>query len=181
MAEGEGRHRWLVLIYRVPQVPPGRRTYVWRRLKGLGAVYLQQAAAILPDQPQIRQALETLSERILEGEGEVSLLETASPSSAWEQDVIARFNSLRNAEYAELGKAVERIEDDIGRETRKGTFTFAALEDVESDWEKLQRWQERIAARDFFATPGQTEAREALERAKTALAAFTAAVESVEG
>src|SRR5207249_4841485 len=51
-------HAWLLLIYRVPQEPPGRRTYVWRQLKQLGAVYLQQAAAILPDQPELRAAQE---------------------------------------------------------------------------------------------------------------------------
>lgn len=50
---GPGR-AWLLLIYRVPQDPPGRRTYVWRQLKSLGAVYLQQAAVILPDRPDLR-------------------------------------------------------------------------------------------------------------------------------
>ena len=46
--------RWLLLIYRVPQAPPGRRTYVWRQLRQLGAVYLQQAAAILERGPEAR-------------------------------------------------------------------------------------------------------------------------------
>ena len=41
--------RWLLLIYRVPADPPGRRTYVWRQLRQLGAVYLQQAAAAVRD------------------------------------------------------------------------------------------------------------------------------------
>jgi hypothetical protein len=27
------QQRWLLLIYKVPQDPPGRRTYVWRQLK----------------------------------------------------------------------------------------------------------------------------------------------------
>lgn len=178
--QDERPRRWLLLIYRVSQDPPGRRSYVWRQLKGLGAVYLQQAAAILPDQPELRQALETLAERIRTGEGEVSLLETASPTPAWEVDLIARFNALRDAEHAELGKAVERFEDDIRRETRKGQFTFAALEDVESDWEKLQRWQGRIDRRDFFAAPAQAVTGEAMVRAGAALSDFTAVVEAQE-
>jgi len=69
----EGPTRWLLLIYRVAQDPPGRRTYVWRQLKGLGAVYLQQAAAILPDRPELRAALTALTARIREQEGEASL------------------------------------------------------------------------------------------------------------
>lgn len=74
--------RWLLLIYRVPQDPPGRRTYVWCQLKGLGAVYLQRAAAILPDRPDQRRALEALTERIRSDVGEVSLLEATSPTLA---------------------------------------------------------------------------------------------------
>lgn len=169
---GTPPRRWLLFIYRVPQDPPGRRTYVWRQLRGLGAAYLQQAAAILPDRPDVRAALEALLQRIHEYEGEVSLLETASPTADWETWVVARFNQHRDEEYAELIENVERFEDEIARESRKGKFTFAELEELESDWEKLHRWRERILARDFFVSPGQKEADEALGQGKTALDAF---------
>lgn len=168
--------RWLLFIYRVPQEPPGRRTYVWRQLKGLGAAYLQQAAAILPDQPELRQALEALALRIREFEGEVSLLETTSPAPAWEVQTVARFNQGRDEEYAELIENVERFEDEIARESRRGKFTFAELEDLEADWEKLERWRKRIHTRDFFTSPGHMDADAALERGRAALEAFTAQV-----
>lgn len=176
MTQSEARERWLLLIYRVPQEPPGRRTYVWRQLKGLGAVYLQQAAAILPDRPAVRPALEALAERIRAQEGEVSFLATASPDAAWERDLVARFNAARDEEYAELVENVERFEDEVARETRKEKFTFAELEDIEADWEKLGRWRGRIEVRDFFAAPGRAGAEAALARGRVALATFTAAV-----
>lgn len=172
---GPGR-AWLLLIYRVPQDPPGRRTYVWRRLKSLGAVYLQQAAAILPDRPDLRQALEALADRIHAAEGEVSLLETRSPTPVWERELIARFNQARDAEWAELVENVERLEDEIARETRKEKFTFAELEDLEADWEKLGRWRGRIKARDFFGAPVGAVAEAALARGRAALERFTATV-----
>src|SRR5919201_3513939 len=120
-------HAWLLLIYRVPQEPAGRRTYVWRQLKQLGAVYLQQAAAILPDRPEVRSALDALVERVRAFEGEASLLETRSPDPAWEADLVARFDQARDAEYAEVVENVERFEDEVRRESRKGKFTFAEL------------------------------------------------------
>jgi hypothetical protein len=181
MTETTPLARWLLLIYRVPQEPPGRRTYVWRQLKQLGAVYLQQAAAILPDSPGLRQALEALAARIREYEGEVSLLETTSPDQDWERATIDRFNRARDEEYAELVENVERFEDEIARETRKGKFTFAELEDIEADWEKLGRWRERIRERDFFDAPGCAEAEQALERGRAALQAFAARVYEHEG
>jgi hypothetical protein len=168
--------RWLLLIYRVPQDPPGHRTYVWRQLKGLGAVYLQQAAAILPDRPHVRTALTALETRITASEGKASLLATSSPSAAWEAETIARFNQPRDAEYAELYENMERLEDEIARESRRGKFVFAELEDLEADWQKLGRWRKRIIARDFFGAPGRAETDVVMARARSALDAFTTRV-----
>lgn len=177
----QGQRQWLLLIYKVPQDPPGRRTYVWRQIKQLGAVYLQQAAAVLPNRPEVRAPLEALAARIREFEGEVSLLETTSPDSAWERDLVARFNQARGDEYAELIKNVARLEGEMGRETHLGKFTFAELEDLEVESEKLQNWCERITARDFFAAPDRVAALQALARAQTGLANFAAAVYQAEG
>jgi hypothetical protein len=179
--QDEAARYWILIIYRVPQDPPGRRTYVWRYMKRLGAVYLQQAVAILPDLPQVRTTLEALAERIREFPGEVSLLQTTSPSPEWEQDLIRQFNQARDAEYEELIENIERFEDEVRRESQKGKFTFAELEDIESDWEKVQRWHERITDRDFFAAPGRCAAEDALMRGQKALEVFSAAVYEHEG
>ena len=181
MSDEPHPRRWLLLIYRVPQDPPGRRTYVWRQLRQLGAVYLQQAAAIVPDRAALRIALESLSQRIREYGGEVSLLATVSQDDPWEADLLARFNQARDAEYAEIVENVERFEDEIRRERSKGRFTFAQLEDIEADWEKVQRWHERIRARDFFDAPGRAEAAVALARGQTELELFTGEVSAREG
>jgi len=181
MADAWRPRSWLLLIYRVPQDPPGRRTYVWRQLRQLGAVYLQQAAAVLPERPELRTALDALSQRIREYGGEVSFLTTASPDQGWEDELLERFNQARDAEYAEIVENVERFEDEIRRERTKGRFTFAQLDDIEADWEKLQRWYERIGARDFFGAPGRAVADAALARGQAELEAFTTEVSAHEG
>jgi hypothetical protein len=106
-------------------------------------------------------------------DGEVSLLETQSPAADWESDVVARFNLARDAEYQEIVESVERFEDEIRRESRKERYTFAELEESETDWEKLRRWQERVVARDFFAAPDRSASDEAMARGRLALDAFT--------
>ena len=47
MSEGEQQAAggWLLLVYRVPPEPSRLRAAVWRRLKSLGAIYLQNSAA----------------------------------------------------------------------------------------------------------------------------------------
>src|SRR5512141_2709529 len=150
--------RWLLLVYRIQAGSSSRRTYVWRQLRQLGAVYLQQAVAVLPDRPELRAGLDQLGGRIRASGGEVSLLETASPSAAWEAELIARFNVARNAEYDEVVESVERFEDEIRRETRKKRFMVAELEGSEADWEKLRRWFARLKERDFFGAGGRAGA-----------------------
>jgi hypothetical protein len=172
----DARGRWLLLIHRVPQDPSSRRAYVWRQLKQLGALYLQQAAAILPDRTDTAANLESLAARIREFGGEVSLLSTTSPSEEWDLEIRSRFNAARDAEYAELLENVERFEYEVRREGEKGRFTFAQLEDVEAEWEKLQRWVERIRARDFFTATAGPRAAAALQAAAGLLETFTASV-----
>lgn len=173
--------RWLLLIYRIRAESSGRRTYVWRQLRQLGAVYLQQAAAVLPDRPGLRAELDRLGQRIRSTGGEASLLETVSPSRAWEEDLVGRFNAGRDAEYEEVIDSVERFEDEIRRETRKKRFRFAELEESETDWEKLQRWYARLLERDFFGAPRRVAAEDALAHARTLLEGFTQEVYRIEG
>ena len=173
--------RWLVLIYRIKSDSSSKRTYVWRQLRQLGAVYLQQAVAVLPDRPELRAGLDQVGGRIRAGGGEASLLETVSPTPAWEDELVARFDAAREAEYDEVVESVERFEDEIRRETRKKRFRFAELEESEADWEKLRRWFGRLAERDFFGASGRAAAEEALARGRELLDGFTREVYRHEG
>jgi hypothetical protein len=173
--------RWLLLVYRIKTGSSAQRTYVWRQLRQLGAVYLQQAVAVLPDRPEMRAGLDQLGERIRLAGGEASLLETASPTTEWEAELVARFDAARDAEYDEIVESVERFEDEIRRETRKKRFRFAELEESEADWEKLSRWWERLVERDFFGAAGRAAAEETLARGRSLLDDFTREVYRAEG
>ncbi len=175
------RRRWLVLIYRIRSDSSSGRTYVWRQLRQLGAVYLQQAVAIVPDRPELRTGLDRIGARIRAGGGEASLLETGSPNAAWEAELVARFDAARDAEYDEVVESVERFEDEIRRETRKRRFRFAELEEGEADWEKLRRWFARLVERDFFGAAGRGTAEETLARGRALLDEFTREVYRAEG
>ena len=181
MTSGGDGQAWLLLVYRIQSGSSSRRTYVWRRLRQLGAIYLQQAVAILPDRPGLRTELEQLGQRIRAGGGEASLLQTASPDPAWEAEIVGRFNAARDAEYDEVIESVERFEDEIRRETRKKRFRFAELEESEADQKKLGQWFARLLERDFFGASGRAAAEEALVRGHQLLKVFTAEVYRTEG
>jgi hypothetical protein len=100
------------------------------------------------------------------------VLETSSPDAAWHANVIARFNAARTEEYEEVVDETERFCEEIARERRKGKFTFAELEDEESNLERLRKYLAQVQARDTFGAPGQAQAVPAVERCAAVLEAF---------
>lgn len=85
---------------------------------------------------------------------------------------IERLHAARNEEYAELVDETERFQEEVARERRKEQYTFADLEDVEGNLERLRRFLTRIQVRDAFGAFGQAPAVEAIERCAMALEAF---------
>lgn len=55
---------WLIFLYRVPHDPSTGRVYVWRRLKRLGAVMLQDAAWALPMMSSNLEQLQELGHEV---------------------------------------------------------------------------------------------------------------------
>jgi hypothetical protein len=171
---------WLQLVYKVPAEPSRKRTYIWRQVRGLGAVYLQDACCVLPRSKAAEQALRQIAAKVREfgGEAMLSVLGPAEPG--WEERLVAILNRARDEEYEELLDTTERLEEEIARETRKGKFTFAALEEIEDEYERLERWLARVRARDPFDAPGGQGADARLAQARAKLEAFAERVQRRE-
>jgi hypothetical protein len=150
--------RWLLLIYRLPREPSRHRVAVWRKLKGLGALYLQDGVAALPEDAVTREQMEWLQLRVREAGGEATLWES-QPSTRSEADVLVEaFRSSREEAYGELIAAVDRIQ----RKAEMGGATGSLLEEL-GRMEKEFRAERR---RDYFRSPLRKEAAAALKRAR---------------
>lgn len=164
--------RWLLLIYRLPTDPSSARSAVWRETRRLGALSLQHGVCLLPDEGQTRDAYARLQERIATYGGEAMVLETVSPDLAWEARIIAQFNAARDEEYEEVVDETERFHEEIARERRKGKFTFAELEDEESNLERLRKYLAQVQERDSFDAAGRSRAAQEVERCAETLEQF---------
>src|ERR1700753_2457893 len=104
---------WLLLIYRVPPEPTRLRSTVWRRIKSLGAIYLQNSVAALPASTANERALRKLRREITDMSGTAMLMSCSV--LAGEAEVRASFQAARNDEYDEI---VDKCEDFLrhGRE-----------------------------------------------------------------
>jgi acyl-CoA reductase-like NAD-dependent aldehyde dehydrogenase len=133
---------------------------------------LQHAVFLLPLSETNRAAYDRLSRRIEEYGGEATILETTSPTPEWQRKTVERFNAARDEEYDEVVDETERFREEIERERRKGKFTFAELEDEESNLERLRKYLAQVETRDTFGAPGRTRASAEVERCAEVLEAF---------
>ncbi|HLO31892.1 MAG TPA: Chromate resistance protein ChrB, partial [Anaerolineales bacterium] len=65
--------KWLLLHYKIPTEPSASRVYIWRKLKRLGALLIQDAVWVLPDTPRNLEQFQWLSAEIVELAGEATL------------------------------------------------------------------------------------------------------------
>jgi DNA-binding transcriptional regulator PaaX len=158
---------WLLLIYRIPSEPTRLRASVWRRLKGLGAIYLQGSVAALPASPAAERALRKLRHDIVDMSGTAVLF--SCEALVGEAEVLAAFQAARDDEYEEI---VDRAQDflaQVAKEHVAEHFTYAELEENEVDLAKLQNWLAKVRARDSFGAPGRAAAEEAVSACETSL------------
>jgi hypothetical protein len=163
---------WLLLIYTMPSKPPGKRAAVWRELKKVGAVYLRDGVAVLPDRVELRATFCAIAEKIAELGGQATLVEGANLDAEREAAISAQANANRQEEYAEVVRETEGFLDHVRREREHRELTFAELEEIEADLGKLKRWLAQIRGRDHFGAPTIDRMDELVEQCEAALAEF---------
>jgi hypothetical protein len=149
------------MTYKVPPEPAAKRVALWRRLKGMGAVYLQNGVCLLPKTDDHMRRLKMMENDIAGMEGDCVILQTIALDRAQEDKVIARFKADRDDEYREFLGRCQGFEEEIAKERAINKFTYAELEEEDTDLKKLQSWFEKIRKLDFY---GATLADEAAKR-----------------
>jgi hypothetical protein len=163
---------WLLLTYKIPAEPARKRVSVWRKLKGMGAVYLQGGVCLLPKTDDHLRRLKVVENEIAEAEGEALLLATVGLDQKQEEKIIGRFNADRDDEYKEFVEKCVAFEAEIAEETRVSHFTFAELEENEQELMKFKNWIEKIRKLDFYKAPRADEAAQRLVRSEAILDAY---------
>jgi hypothetical protein len=165
---------WLLLVYRIPSDPTRLRAAVWRRLKSLGAVYLQNSAAALPANDTAERALRRLRREILEMDGSAVLLSCSALVGG--QDIVALFQTARDSEYEEILDKCRDFHAGLEKEYVANHFTYGELEENEVELVKLRNWFAKVRARDVYGAPQRDAALQALDACETALETYAARV-----
>ncbi len=164
---------WLLLVYRVPTEPTSKRVAIWRDLKRMGALYLQQCVCILPDLPAVRDDLARVTAKIPEMEGEYTLFDVPRLAEADATRIVEAFQILRDKEYAEIIEECEtKFVKEIEFEHFRQNYTFEEAEEIGQDLEKIRRWYARIIERDWFGAGRRDEVAVWIEKCEELLNGF---------
>ncbi|KZD21624.1 Chromate resistance protein ChrB [Tardiphaga robiniae] len=163
---------WLLLTYKVPPEPAGKRIALWRRLKGMGAIYLQNGVCLLPKTDDHVRRLKMLENDVFEMGGESVILQTVALDRVQEDKVVARFKADRDEQYREfLGRCAD-FEAEIAKEIAINKFTYAELEEEDTDLKKLQGWLDKIRKLDFYGAALAEDAAERLRACEALLDSY---------
>jgi hypothetical protein len=153
-----GKIRWLILIYQLPREPSRHRVAVWRRLKALGALYLQDGVVALPEDAVTREQLEWLQLRVREAGGEATLWEASPNTVAENAALVEEFRGLREAAYGELMDAA----DELRRKAEIEAGRAMLLEELT----RIERAFRAERRRDYFRSPLRKAADAAIREAR---------------
>jgi hypothetical protein len=131
---------WLLLLYRIPREPTAPRVAVWRRLKRLAAVLLDDAAWVLPARESTREQFRWLATEIEEAGGHALVWE-ARLAVGQDSAIVERFADRVEGPYREI---------------------LAELSNSGADLAALARRYQQVAGHDYFRSPLGQRVRVAL-------------------
>jgi hypothetical protein len=160
----------------VPPEPAKKRIALWRKLKGMGAVYLQNGVCLLPKTDEHIRRLKMIGNEITEMAGESVILETIALDPSQQKKVLIRFKADRDEQYLEFIDKCNDFEREIAKEVSASHFTYAELEENDVDLKKLQGWLEKIKHLDFYAANQGAEALDRLRACEALLETYARSV-----
>jgi hypothetical protein len=172
---------WLLLAYKVPTDPSSYRVEVWRQVRRLGAISLQQGLWALPDSKANRRALHKLAARVNDIGGHAYLLEGRAIDRETRVSLESAYTQSLEAEYAEFLDECRKYGEEVRREIGNRKFTHAELAEEEEALERLRRWLESLATRDLLGSPMRAEADGAMKTSSALLDEFAGRVFDHEG
>jgi hypothetical protein len=172
---------WVVVTYRLPNEPSRHRVAVWRELRRVGAVSLQQATWAVPARRGFKDAIVKAIELIQRADGDVLVFDAVPQGEEMSARLEAQFSAERDHEWHEFSAECDKFDAEIAKEFRIEKFTAAELDEEEQNLERLRRWFRELKARDVFGSASQPEAERRLKECIERLEDYAEQVYEREG
>jgi DNA-binding transcriptional regulator PaaX len=91
------QNKWIAINYSLPREPSRVRVSIWRKLKKIGAVSIQQSMWILPSSNENNGLLNAVKDEVSRNGGEAFMLAFSADEDG-EKMIINKFNAARDEE-----------------------------------------------------------------------------------
>ena len=172
-AANRSETRWMLLIHQIPPAPAYLRVKIGRHLARIGAVAIKNSVYALPRDEETQEDFQWVLREVVKGGGDASIVEARFIEGLSDQQVIALFQSAREADYRELSEQVRAASASF---PKRGAITDAPRADLAKQLARLRQRAAELAAIDFFGAPG----REVVEGLLSGLEARMRTVEGTE-
>lgn len=161
-----GDETWLLISVSTAGAPGTLRVQVWRKLRSLGALYLQQSVCLLPARPEVVREVGRLVDRIRHQGGTARVVRIRITDPAERAGIVAEINNGRDAEYNELLERLPSFTSELATERARGRASYLEVEENEADLHRFRTWLAKISSRDYFNAPRAQTAQQALTTAE---------------
>ena len=124
---------WTIVTYKLPAEPSRHRVAVWRELRKVGAVALQQGTWGLPARRDFAEALARVVELVDAAGGEAFVFEAAPQDEATAARLEHAFNADREDEWKEFLAECGKFDREIDKEIRIEKFTVLRSPFIDKD------------------------------------------------
>jgi hypothetical protein len=151
------RYIWRVLTYRLSAEQSRHRVGIWRELRRIGAVSIQQATWAIPAGANFDEGLDRAIVLVERAGGTPLLFDVRSSDStiAVLEDL---YTTDREAEWVEFLAECDKCEAELQSEFEIEKFTLAELDEEEQNLDRLRRWYRELRTKDLFGAPSAAQA-----------------------
>jgi hypothetical protein len=167
-----GGEPWLLVTASSAGATDSLRVAIWRKLRSLGALYLQQSVCVLPARADVEREIRRLVDRVRANGGAARVLRIVFEDANEEAHLVSELQAARDDEYGEVLDRVPAFLAELRNERNRDRATYEEVEESEADLERFRAWLAKIDRRDYFGAPRRADAHAAIERCAQALEMF---------
>jgi DNA-binding transcriptional regulator PaaX len=172
---------WVILTYHLPTEPSRHRVAVWRELRRVGAVSLQQATWAVPARRDFLAAVTRAVDLVERADGEALVFDAVPQGETMVARLETLFTTEREQEWQEFLAECIKFDREIDKEIRIKKFTAAELDEEEQNLGRLRNWYRELRGRDLFGAPSHEKAERRLKECEERLEDFAERVYEHQG